>query len=71
MRHPMNADEISNPVDELADRIATARTFSELEAVRKDLQHTIGILDDERRVLENAVSEREKSLIHFYLPHHA
>ena len=66
----MNADEISQ-LDELADAIATARTFSDLATVRVRLQHTIGILDDERRVLENAVSEREKSLIHFYLPHHA
>ena len=60
----MNA-EISQ-LDELADAIATARTFSDLATVRVRLQHTIGIL--ERRVLENAVIEREKSLIHFYLP---
>lgn len=47
------------------------RTFCDLEAVRKDLQHTIGILDDDRRVLEHALAEREKSLIQFYLPNRA
>ncbi|MDE2102877.1 MAG: hypothetical protein KGL39_36875 [Patescibacteria group bacterium] len=61
-----NQDEV-RPVDSLANDIAAARTFSELADVRLRLQHTIGILDDERRVLETAVIGREKSLITFYL----
>jgi hypothetical protein len=66
----MNA-EISNPIDSLAADIAAARSFYDLGEVRRRLQHTLGLLDEERRVLENALIEREKSLIHFYLPHRA
>lgn len=61
---------MSHPaISELADTIACARTLGDLQEARQRFKHTEGILDDERRVLETVVNERERELIRFYLPH--
>ena len=64
----MSASAQYHPCADLADQIAAARTFADLAVVRRNLQHTIGILDTERAALAYALQARENSLINFYLP---
>jgi hypothetical protein len=50
----------------IADAIAVAQTFSDLERVRRELRAVTGLHVRELEVLEWVLAEREHELIEFY-----
>ena len=64
MNHSFSLPE--NPVAELAQSIAAAITLDDIANVRQRLQHTIGLLADDREALETALGEREAFLTRLY-----
>ena len=58
----MNTTEF---VSDFANAIARARTFEDLAGLRRELQQTVGILDEERAVIQNTLIQRERDIISF------
>lgn len=50
----------------LVGDIAGAKTFNELEQLRRRFLAAIGLQPEERRAVENALATRERDLIEFY-----
>jgi len=65
----MNATtpEAARTLERLADRIALARTFSDLETVRHEFQQAM-LLPDERATLGETIERREGEILKLHLP---
>lgn len=66
MLNPVDIHSIQTSILILAEDIAAAKTFTELERLRRKFQAAIGLRPDERLMLENALAHRERDLIEFY-----
>jgi hypothetical protein len=51
----------------LATDIAAATTFADLEQLRQKFAAATALVPEERHALENALANRERDLINFYL----
>ena len=62
------SDHLSRPTAslQLADNIAVAASFGELEGLRREFLAMTGLNAEERSGVEKALATRERELIEFY-----
>jgi hypothetical protein len=63
---PVDQQPIHASVLILAEDIAAAKNFTELERLRRKYQTATGLRPNERLVLENALARCENALVEFY-----